>query len=121
MDLEAKKKLLRRVPSGLYVISSFEGGKHHAFTGSFLSQMSLKPPGIVIAVRRDSQSFEMISKSKAFAVNYIRKDNKATLEHFFKAATALGEGPSGFSLLASFTTRSSPSSRLTSAIGLPGE
>jgi len=88
MDLEAKKKLLRRVPSGLYVISIFEGGEHHAFTGSFLSQMSFTPPGIMIAVRKGSKSCEMISKSRAFVVNYFSKDGRATLEHFFKAATS---------------------------------
>ena len=51
------------------------------------------------------------------------------LEHFAEqvemvlcciALSALGEGPSGFSLEASLITLSRPNSRLTSSIGLPG-
>ncbi len=37
------------------------------------------------------------------------------------ACSALGDGPSGFSLEASFTEPEIPSSRSTSSIGLPGE
>lgn len=88
MDPESKKKLLRHIPSGLYVIGLSRDGEHHAFTGSFLSQMSLKPPGIMTAVRKESKSFEILSQSKVFTVNFIHKDRRATLEHFFKPATS---------------------------------
>ena len=37
------------------------------------------------------------------------------------ASMAFGEGPSGFSLLASFTIASCPVSRASSSIGFPGE
>src|SRR6185503_2759568 len=40
------------------------------------------------AVRKDSKSFEMLSKARVFTVNYIAKDRRATLEHFFKPATS---------------------------------
>ena len=84
MNLEAKKKLLRKIPSGLYVIGAKDGERLHAFTGSWLSQISMKPPMIVLGVQATSHSLAMMKKSKVVSVNYIRKSNQATIQHFFK-------------------------------------
>lgn len=84
MNLDAKKKLLRKIPSGLYVIGVKDGDRLHAFTGSWLSQISMKPPMVVLGVQMASHSLEMIKASKVLTVNYVRKDNRATIEHFFK-------------------------------------
>ena len=83
MDLEAKKKLLRRIPTGLYVVGLRHGDERHAFTASWLSQASMKPPCVMVGVRTDSHSFGMMKEGKVFSVNFIRKADKATLEHFF--------------------------------------
>ncbi len=88
MDPEAKKKLLRRIPTGLYVIGLASGEDRHGFTASWLSQASMKPPCVMVGVRADSQSFRMMKEGKTFSVNFIRKENKAVLEHFFKASTS---------------------------------
>jgi len=84
MDLEAKKKLLRWIPCGLYVVGVKSGNEVHAFTGSWFSQASMKPPCIMLGVRTDARSYEMIKQTKVLAVSYIRKENAKTIEHFFK-------------------------------------
>ncbi len=84
MDLHAKKTLLRRIPSGLYVIGVKWKNHYHAFTGSWLSQISMKPPMIVLGVRSDAESLKFIKEEKVFTVNYVRKSNSKTIEHFFK-------------------------------------
>lgn len=84
MNQDAKKKLLRYIPNGLFVIGVKSDKKLHAFTGSWVTQISMKPPAIVIGVRKDSRAIRILRKGKVFTLNYIRKENKDTLAHFFK-------------------------------------
>jgi len=84
MNLDAKRKLLHHIPSGLFIIGIEAEGKTHAFTASWISQASMKPPGIMFAVRNPSHSLNALRKSKAFTVNYISQKEPHIVEHFFK-------------------------------------
>jgi len=84
MDMDAKKKLLRWIPSGLYVVGVKSGEEVHAFTGSWMSQASMKPPCVMLGVRKDARSLQMMKDAKVLTINYIAKENAKTLENFFK-------------------------------------
>ena len=96
MDEAAKQKLLRWIPCGLYVVGVKSGADLHAFTGSWLTQISMKPPLVLVGVRNDSRSLQMIKEGKVLTVNYIRKENKKTLEHFFKPVSVDGNRLGGY-------------------------
>jgi flavin reductase (DIM6/NTAB) family NADH-FMN oxidoreductase RutF len=84
MNLDAKRKLLQFIPSGLFVIGIEAEGKTHAFTASWISQASMKPPCIMFGVRSPSYSLEILRKSKGFTVNYLSQKEPNIAEHFFK-------------------------------------
>ena len=90
MDPLAKKKLLRLIPNGLFVIGVKAGKKFHAFTGSWLTQISMKPPAIVIGIRIDSRAYSIVKRGRVLTVNYIRKENKDTVAHFFRPVVREG-------------------------------
>lgn len=90
MNEESKKKILRFIPYGLYVIGIYDGKECHGFTGTFFSQCSFKPPRIMMGVRNDSHSLEMLSKGKVFTVNFVSKEDRKILEQFFKPAPPTG-------------------------------
>ena len=90
MNEESKKKILRQIPYGLYVIGLKDGDSHHAFTGSWLSQCSMKPPRIMLGVRSGTHSLELIKKGKFFSINFLPKSEKKILEQFFKPTPADG-------------------------------
>jgi len=90
MNEEAKKKLLRHIPSGLYVIGVKAGDDLHGFTGSWLSQVSMKPPMVMLGVREASHSLEMMRKGKVMTVNYFGKKDQDLVAKFFKHAPAEG-------------------------------
>jgi len=90
MNEESKKNILRKIPYGLYVIGVCDKDSHHAFTGSWLSQCSMKPPRIMLGVRQGTHSLEMMRKGKAFSVNFIAKPDKKILEQFFKPTPSNG-------------------------------
>ena len=100
MNEEDKRKILRQIPYGLYVIGLKDGDSYHAFTGSWLSQCSMKPPRVMLGVRSGTHSLELIKKGKFFSVNFLSKSDKAILERFFKPTPSNGDrfGDTGYSL-----------------------
>lgn len=91
MDEHAKKTALRQIPYGLYVIGVKDGASHHAFTGSWFSQCSMKPPRVMLGVRHGTHSLDMLRHGKVFSVNWMSKADKKVLEQFFKATPASGD------------------------------
>ena len=90
MNEEAKKNILRKIPYGLYVIGVRDKDSYHAFTGSWLSQCSIKPPRVMLGVRQGTHSFGCIKSGGAFSVNFLSKSDQKVLERFFKATPADG-------------------------------
>ena len=64
LDLEAKKVLLRKIPHGLFICGVTDGNEINGFTASWVTQGSFDPPLIVMAVRAEGKSHEIIEKSK---------------------------------------------------------
>ena len=91
MDQEAKKNLLRSIPSGLFVVGVKSGDKLHGFTASWATQISMKPPAILLGVRDHSQSLKIIKEGKVLTVNYFRKDQQELVSDFFKALDHQGD------------------------------
>lgn len=84
MDLEAKKKLLKMIPSGLYIVGLASENEIHAFTGSWATQISMKPPMVAIGVRKDSHSLEVLKKGGVLILNYMDKSKQDIVAEFFK-------------------------------------
>ena len=84
MNEPAKKKLLQMIPHGLYVLTSESDGQSAASTVSWLTQASFKPPLIMLGVRADSRTFEVINESKTFVLNYLGENQKDIAQKFFK-------------------------------------
>ncbi len=90
MDETAKKNILRKIPYGLYVIGVKDGESHHAFTGSWFSQCSMKPPRVMLGVRHGTHSLELLKQGRVFSVNWLSKEDKKILEQFFKPTPSSG-------------------------------
>ena len=86
MDTEAKRKALRRIVHGVYVVGVCQEGRLNAFTATWISQISFQPPLVVLGVRKDSLSFQMIQASQVFAVNLLGEGQKPLAQHFLKPA-----------------------------------
>ena len=90
MNEDAKKNVLRMIPYGLYVIGVKDGPSSHAFTGSWFSQCSMKPPRVMLGVRQGTHSLQFIKTAQVFSVNFLAKTDKKILEQFFKPTPADG-------------------------------
>jgi len=85
MDPEIKKKVLRELTYGLYVVTAANGDDIAAGTVTWLSQASFAPPLVMIAVRVDSHLHAVVERSRAFAVNILAQGEQDIAAAFFAA------------------------------------
>mgnify|MGYP001261240019 CR=1 FL=1 len=92
LNLEAKKILLRKIPHGLFICGVRDEEKDliNGFTASWVTQGSFNPPLVVMAVRSEGSSHEIIKSTKKFSLNILKSDQKDLAAIFFKPQTALG-------------------------------
>lgn len=90
MDPDVKKKVLRQVTYGMYVVGSKAGDDISAGTVNWLSQASFSPPLIMMGVKTDSGLHEVVKKSNSFSVNVIAADQKQIAEDFFRPSKVEG-------------------------------
>ena len=97
MDKEIRKKVLRKIPYGLYILGLRDGDKFHAMVGSWVSQCSFEPPLLMLGIKKGSYSHTMLEHSAFFSVNFPGKDQKKLVEAFFRPHEAkdgkFGEAP----------------------------
>ena len=95
MDPDVKKKVLRQITYGLYVLSSASDDIVSAGTVNWLSQASFGPPLVMVGVKKDSSLHETVKKSNAFAVNVLSADQKQLAEDFFRPSKVEGNQVNG--------------------------
>ena len=82
MDEAQRKKALRMVPYGLYVMGVRrrevrDAAKDvNAFLASWVTQVSFKPPMIVVGVKRDARSSAMVKEAGVFTLNILGAEQK---------------------------------------------
>jgi len=92
LNLEAKKILLRKIPHGLFIcgVRDEEKEEINGFTASWVTQGSFSPPLVVMAVRAEGFSHQIIQKTNKFSLNILKSDQKDLAATFFKPQKALG-------------------------------
>jgi flavin reductase (DIM6/NTAB) family NADH-FMN oxidoreductase RutF len=87
MEANDKKTALRMIPYGLYVLTAEDkDGTVSAATVNWVTQTSFDPPYIVVGVKSDSGSHDLIKKTGHFALNVLGKEQGGAAFAFFKPA-----------------------------------
>src|SRR3954470_10260973 len=88
MDPTTRKKTLRLLTNGMYVMTSRDGEHYGAATVTWVSQASFKPPLIMAAVRNNSNVFECLSRSGFAAIHILQNDQQEMAQKFFSPTKA---------------------------------
>lgn len=91
MDPIKKKRALRLISNGVYVLTSRNIDRYGAATVTWVSQASFKPPLVMAAVRRESNVFECLSESRIAAIHVVSSDQQQLASKFF-TPTRAGNG-----------------------------
>ncbi len=73
---------LRRLPSGVNVITAGRAPNRSGYTGTAFLSLSFEPQRVVISVNRNSSAFPVIRDAEAFAVNLLSTDQQGVAERF---------------------------------------
>lgn len=85
-------EILREMPYALYAVGL--RGRHDEMNFlivSWLTQCSFDPPLLMMAVRRNSFSYDLINKGDAFSVNLIDKTERELARQLVKPADRVGD------------------------------
>jgi flavin reductase (DIM6/NTAB) family NADH-FMN oxidoreductase RutF len=92
----ARKKALRLLTYGIYVVTARDGEHYAAGTITWLSQSSFDPPLVMAAFQKKSSLHRAVSGSGAFAVNIVGAHQQKLATSFFKSARREGNLLNGY-------------------------
>jgi flavin reductase (DIM6/NTAB) family NADH-FMN oxidoreductase RutF len=95
MDPTVRKKTLRLLTYGLYIVTSRDGEEYAAGTITWLSQCSMEPPLVMAGIQQESSLHAAIGNSRAFAVHIIGRSQKNMAMNFFKTTKREGQTLNG--------------------------
>jgi flavin reductase (DIM6/NTAB) family NADH-FMN oxidoreductase RutF len=83
-----------KIPSGLFIITAGQGSHATGTLVSFVQQISIEPPYIGIAVRKDGALAQSLPKAGTFVINICHSGDKTLLRKYAKGTQ---EGEAAFS------------------------
>jgi flavin reductase (DIM6/NTAB) family NADH-FMN oxidoreductase RutF len=80
-----RRRVLWKLPSGLYVIGSTDGeARRNGMTLNWLSQVSFDPKLVAVSIERSAFTHELVSASRVFAVSLVDREDRAIVRKFTK-------------------------------------
>jgi flavin reductase (DIM6/NTAB) family NADH-FMN oxidoreductase RutF len=95
MDAELINKVTWKIPNALALIGSAAGDEWNAMTASWITQLSMEPVLIGVAVDNKAVTHRLITEGGSFAVNLWSSDDTKTFVKFSKPATRDGNTLNG--------------------------
>src|SRR5258706_9696631 len=83
MDAQTKKRTLRLLSNGVYVLTSRSEDRYGAATVTWVSQASFKPPLIMVAVRTESNVFKCLAESRSAVLHIVGDRQQEIARRFF--------------------------------------
>jgi flavin reductase (DIM6/NTAB) family NADH-FMN oxidoreductase RutF len=79
-----RRRVLWKMPYGLYVVGSRSGSNHNLMTLNWATQVSFEPKLIGIGVEKEAFTHELIAASGVFSLNILSREDRAIVRKFVK-------------------------------------
>jgi flavin reductase (DIM6/NTAB) family NADH-FMN oxidoreductase RutF len=80
-----RRRVLWKMPSGLYVIGSTDGAeRRNGMTANWVTQMSFEPKWIGVGIERAALTHELVEAAGVFSVCIIDREDRAIVRKFTK-------------------------------------
>lgn len=96
MDSSVKRKALRAISYGVYIVSAKSSKGYSASIVTWISQASFDPPLIMMGLKKSGRIDEYIKEAKHFVVNIVGKDQKDFAATFLKKSEIRGATINGY-------------------------
>jgi flavin reductase (DIM6/NTAB) family NADH-FMN oxidoreductase RutF len=82
VDAADFKAAMRRLASGVAVVTSRHGGVANGMTATAVCSVSAEPPLVLVVVNRESASHGVITRGECFALNFLAEDQAPLASYF---------------------------------------
>jgi flavin reductase (DIM6/NTAB) family NADH-FMN oxidoreductase RutF len=79
-----RRRVLWKMPYGLYVVGSRAGSRRNLMTLNFATQVSFEPKLVGIGVEKEAFTHELISEGGTFSLNIVSREDRAIVRKFVK-------------------------------------
>jgi flavin reductase (DIM6/NTAB) family NADH-FMN oxidoreductase RutF len=79
-----RRRILWKMPSGLYVLGSRAGERRNGMTINWVTQVSFDPKLMGVAVEREAFTHELVADGGVFSLNLVAEDDRAIVRKFTK-------------------------------------
>ncbi len=83
---------MRRLVSGVAVVTTYNGHEPHGMTATSVSSLSFEPPSLLVCINRSASMHDILEASGRFCVNLLSRDQEAIGQRF----AGKPDGPSRF-------------------------
>jgi flavin reductase (DIM6/NTAB) family NADH-FMN oxidoreductase RutF len=88
---DVRSDALRLISNGVFVLTACLDETIQAATVTWVSQVSIEPPLVLVALRRNSLLAHAVRKARRFALNILGPNHDAIAQTFFEHLTAAQE------------------------------
>lgn len=80
---QTRSEILKTIPYGFYITGVVgSGGEVNGFTTCWVSQVSFDPQQVVVAVRKDQHTHELIEQGGVFSLNFLDTEQEELARKF---------------------------------------
>jgi len=83
MEEQIRSEVLKTIPYGFYITGVVgEDGEVNGFTTCWVSQVSFDPQQVIVAVRKDQHTHDLIESGGVFSLNYLDTEQEDLARKF---------------------------------------
>ena len=83
MEDQIRSEILKTIPYGFYITGvAGRGGEANGFTTCWVSQVSFDPQQVIVAVRKDQRTHDLIEDSGVFSLNFLDTEQEDLARRF---------------------------------------
>jgi flavin reductase (DIM6/NTAB) family NADH-FMN oxidoreductase RutF len=79
-----RRRVLWKMPSGLYVLGSRAGDRRNLMTLNWATQLSSDPKYVGVSVEKEAVTHELLAAGRVFALNLIDREDRPIVRKFTK-------------------------------------
>ncbi|HVM10748.1 MAG TPA: flavin reductase family protein [Acidimicrobiales bacterium] len=79
-----RRRVLWKMPTGLYVIGSRAGDRRNGMTANWVLQVSFDPKLVAVSIEEHALTHALVADGRAFSVNVLDREDRAIVRKFTK-------------------------------------
>lgn len=78
------RRVLWRLPVGLYLLGSRAGDRRNLMTVSWVTQVATEPRQVGVGIERDAVTLDLVRRGGVFALSMLARDDRALVRRFVR-------------------------------------